>query len=90
MKVLKERFPYRWCESDDSDAGWIDKFNMMTKRYQRIYDCDSPLQLVTSMEDFDYTLWLDDQPCYRGRRGNSIRNPYQWMKIGSIQKIEWH
>ena len=75
MKVLLERFPYRWCESDNQDSGWIDKFNMNTKRYIRMYDCDSPLQLTTAMEDFQYTLWLDPDgvPCYRSSRGNIVR-----------------
>ena len=75
MKVLKEQYPYRWCESDDADAGWIDKFNMTTRRYFRMYDCDSPLQLVTAMDDFQYTLWLDPQgvPCYRSSRGDVVK-----------------
>ena len=75
MKVLQERFPYRYCESDQEDSGWIDKFNMNTKRYVRMYDCDSPLQLTTAIEDFQYTLWLDSDnvPCYRSSRGNIVR-----------------
>jgi len=75
MKVLQERFPYRWCESDQQDSGWIDKFNMATKRYVRMYDCDSPLQLMTTMEDYQYTLWLDPEgvPCYRSKRGNVVK-----------------
>ncbi len=76
MKILKERFPYRFCESNDLDRGWIEKFNMITKRYAKFYECDSPLQLVTAMDDFDYVLWLDDQPCYRGRRGNVVKSHY--------------
>ena len=79
MKVLKEQFPYRWCESDDQTAGWIDKFNMNTRRYCRMYDCDSPLQLITAIDDYQYTLWLDPEgvPCYRRNRGDTIVSPYK-------------
>ena len=73
MKVLHEQYPYRYCESDKGDDGWIDKYDRQTKRYHRIYDCDSPLQLMTAIDDFDYTLWLDNQPCYRQNRGDVVR-----------------
>jgi hypothetical protein len=79
MKVLKQAYPYRYCESDQEDSGWIDKFNMTTRKYQRMYDCDSPLQLMTAMEDYNYTLWLDpeDIPCYRENRGDVVVSPYK-------------
>ena len=65
MRVLLEKWPYRFCES--TDAGWIEKFNMSTKRYNRMYECDSQLQLLTAMEDTEYCKWLDPEgiPCYR-------------------------
>ena len=73
MRVLLETYPYRYCESDN--AGWIEKYNWVTKRYSKMYECDSQMQLLTAMEDFQYTLWLDPEgvPCYRGSRGNSVR-----------------
>lgn len=77
MKILKEQFPYRFCESDNKDSGWIEKFNEVTRRYYKFYECDSPLQLMTAMDDHDYVLWLDGQPCYRGKRGNVIRSHYR-------------
>ena len=73
MKILNEQYPYRYCESDNNDKGWIEKYDWQTKRYKKIYECDSSLQLMTAIEDFDYTLWLDNQPCYRGRRGDSVK-----------------
>lgn len=78
MKVLKENFPYRWCESDNHDSGWIDKFNTYTKRYIKMYTCDSPLQLVTAMDDIDYTRWLDPEgvACYQDRQNDVIKSPY--------------
>ena len=82
MKVLKQSYPYRYCESDEGDKGWIDKFNPSTKKYQRMYDCDSPLQLLTTMEDLEYTKWLDSDsvPCYRENRGDVVVSPYnQWQ-----------
>ena len=79
MNILREQFPYRFCESDEQDKGWIDKFNSMTGRYMRMYDCDSPLQLLTAMEDIEYCKWLDpdDVPCYRQNRGDIVTSPYQ-------------
>ena len=74
MNVLAENYPYRFCESDDKDSGWIEKYNWVTKRYSRMYDCDCPLQLVTAIEDIEYTKWLDPDgvPCYRSNRGDSV------------------
>jgi len=79
MKVLMERFPYRWCESDDGDRGWIEKYSRTTLRWSNMYECDSPLQLMTAMEDYQYTLWLDPDrvPCYRKERGDVIRPPHK-------------
>ena len=64
MKVLLERYPYRYVEGDD--RGYIEKFDDMTKRWTHMYECDSELQLCTAMEDFEYTKWLDPAgvPCY--------------------------
>ena len=74
MKVLLERFPYRFCE--ETDRGYIQKYNLTTKRYTMMYECDSQLQLVTAMEDLDYCKWLDPEgiPCYNNR--SRISNPY--------------
>ena len=79
MKILKEQFPYRWCETEDHNRGWIEKFNYMTRRYINMYECDSPLQLMTAMEDVEYTKWLDPEgvPCYRDTRGDVVRG-HQW------------
>ena len=76
MKILNEQYPYRYCESDNKDKGWIEKYDWQTKRYKKIYDCDSSLQLLTAIEDLNYTKWLDPAgvPCYRENRGDSVRN----------------
>ena len=59
-----ERYPYRYLE--DGDRGWIEKFNEDVRRWLEMYECDSPLQLTTAMEDENYTKWLDPAgvPCY--------------------------
>ena len=74
MNVIAENYPYRFCESDSKDEGWIEKYNWVTKRYSKMYDCDSPLQLVTAIEDPEYCKWLDPEgvPCYRKNRGDSV------------------
>jgi len=78
MKVLKETFPYRFVESDTQDSGWIEKFNDITRRYCKMYECESPLQLLTAMDDINYVRWLDPSgvPCYRDARGDSVKSPY--------------
>ena len=79
MKIIQERYPYRFVESDSRDSGWIEKYNYYTKRYAKMYECDSPLQLLTLMEDIEYTKWLDpdDVPCYRKNRGDVVVSPYK-------------
>lgn len=65
MKTLVlERFPYRFHETED--RGWIDVYNETTRRWQFMYECDSKLQLLTCIEDEQYTRWLDPSgvPCY--------------------------
>ena len=76
MKILKESFPYRYCESDSADAGWIEKFNDHTRRWIKMYECDSSLQLLTAIDDVNYTRWLDPQgvPCYRETRGDVVKS----------------
>ena len=71
MNVLLERFPYRYVECGTLENGFpdyrIQKADSWTKRYKDMYLLDNQMQLLTAMEDFDYTLWLDPErvPCYR-------------------------
>jgi hypothetical protein len=70
MKILLERFPYRYVECGTLDNGFpdfrIQKADSWTKRYRDMYLLDNQMQLLTAMEDYDYTLWLDPAgvPCY--------------------------
>jgi len=70
MKILLERFPYRYVECGTLDNGFpdyrIQKADSWTKRYRDMYLLDNQMQLLTAMEDLDYTLWLDPAgvPCY--------------------------
>ena len=70
MKVLLERFPYRYVECGTLENGFpdyrIQKANSWTKRYSDMYLLDNQMQLLTAIDDFDYTLWLDPErvPCY--------------------------
>jgi hypothetical protein len=70
MNVLLERFPYRYVESGVLENGnpdyRIQKANEYTNRYSDMYLLDNQMQLLTAMEDLDYTLWLDPAgvPCY--------------------------
>ena len=70
VKVLLERFPYRYVSVGMLDNGHpdyrIQKANEYTKRYSDMYLLDNQMQLLTAMEDFEYTKWLDPDrvPCY--------------------------
>ena len=69
--VLLERFPYRYVQVGTLEINGlpdcrIQKVDSYTGRYKDIYLCDNETQLMTAMEDYDYTLWLDPDrvPCY--------------------------
>mgnify|MGYP001260252652 CR=1 FL=1 len=68
--VLLEKFPYRYIQSGTLDNGKPDcqlqKMCSSTRRYKTIYSFDNELQMMTAMEDYDYTIWLDPDggPCY--------------------------
>jgi hypothetical protein len=63
MKILLERFPYRYVEMGILDNGFpdyrIQKADSYTKRYRDMYLLDNQMQLLTCMEDYEYTRWLD-------------------------------
>ena len=56
MKVLLERFPYRYVESGVLENGHpdyrIQKAHHYTKRYSDMYLLDNQMQLLTAMDDF--------------------------------------
>ena len=71
MKVLIEKFPYRYIETETLLENGkpdcrMEKFMMDTKRYREIYKFDNQMQMMTAIEDFEYTKWLDPDgvPCY--------------------------
>ena len=70
MKVLNERFPYRYVEYGILENGFpdfrIQKADSYTKRYRDMYLCDNGMQITLAMEDLNYTKWLDPEgvPCY--------------------------
>ena len=62
--VLLERFPYRYIQVGTLEINGlpdcrIQKVDSYTGRYKDIYLCDNEMQLMTAMEDHDYTVWLD-------------------------------
>ena len=68
--VLLERFPYRYVtvgtiELNGKPDCRIQVYNTQTKRFKDMYLCDNEMQLMTAMEDKDYTLWLAGENCYR-------------------------
>lgn len=70
MTVILDRFPYRYVESGVLENGKpdfrIQKVDSYTGRYKDMYLCDNEMQLMTAIEDFEYTKWLDPDnvPCY--------------------------
>ena len=79
MNILLERFPYRYVETED--RGYIEKFYEETRRWKLMYECDSRLQLLTAMEDIDYTKWLDPAgvPCYIK---DNVYSPSYYYAVG--------
>ena len=63
MKVIFERYPYRYVSSGVLENGRpdyrIQKFNEVTERYRDMYLLDNSVQSDTAIEDFEYTKWLD-------------------------------
>ena len=62
MKILLERFPYRYVECGTLEINGMPDFRIQkadhyTKRYSDMYLLDNQMQLLTSMEDFEYTKW---------------------------------
>lgn len=62
--VLLERFPYRYVQVGTLEINGkpdyrIQKADSYTGRYRDMYLLDNEMQLMTAMEDFSYTLWLD-------------------------------
>ncbi len=70
-----ERYPYRYVECGTLENGCpdyrIQKVDEWTKRYKDMYLCDNGIQLTNTIEDFEYTKWLDPAgvPCYVGDKG---------------------
>jgi len=70
VKVLLERFPYRYVECGTLENGFpdyrIQKANSWSKRYSDMYLLDNQMQLLTAIDDPEYTKWLDPErvPCY--------------------------
>jgi hypothetical protein len=62
--VLLEHFPYRYVqvgilEINGKPDYRIQKVDSYTGRYRDMYLLDNEMQLVTAMEDHQYTCWLD-------------------------------
>jgi len=66
MKVILERYPYRYVERGILENGFpdyrIQKFNEDTQKYSDMYLLDNGTQLDYAMEDENYTKWLDPDP----------------------------
>jgi hypothetical protein len=76
-----ERFPYRYIQCGILEINGkpdcrIQKVDSYTGRYRDMYLCDNEMQLMTAMEDHDYTCWLDPDgvPAYRK---DDVESPYQ-------------
>lgn len=69
--------PYRYIDCGYCENGCPDfrlqKKDEYTKKYSDIYLFDNQEQMLLAIEDFQYTLWLDHQPCYIK---DTVRSPY--------------
>ena len=70
LKVLLQRFPYRYVDcgmlENDCPDYRIQKYNEYKKKYEDMYLLDNGHQLTLAIEDENYTKWLDPVgvPCY--------------------------
>ena len=73
--ILLERFPYKFCETEE--RGWVEKYNLYTKRYTHMYEVCDERQMAVLLEDGEYVKWLDPDgvPCYNNSRGVYV-HPY--------------
>ena len=58
MKILLERFPYRYVECGTLENGFPDyRIQKQTSILSDTltYFCDNQMQILTAMEDFEYT-----------------------------------
>ena len=98
--VLLERFPYRYIQVGKLETNGmpdcrIQKVDSYTGRYRDMYLCDNEMQLMTAMEDFEYTKWLDPDnvPCYvkdsvsSKNQPWSVKVPLQSRSHGETLKI---
>jgi hypothetical protein len=66
-KVILEKEEYRFVEKGIIELNGkpdyrIQKADSWTKRYKDMYLLDNEMQLVTALDDFEYTKWLDPDP----------------------------
>lgn len=88
-EVLLERFPYRYVQCGTLEINGmpdyrIQKVDSWSGNYRDMYLCDNEMQLMTAMEDHDYTCWLDpaNVPAYRK---DSVTSYERTIKKVSIQ-----
>ena len=65
--VVMERYPYRYVTCGNLEINGkpdcrIQKWHDWTKRYRDMYLCDNETQMLTAIEDVEYTKWLDPDP----------------------------
>jgi hypothetical protein len=70
-KVIHEHYPYRYVQRGYIQLNGkpdlrLQKVNEYSKKYSDIYLFDNADQCLLSIEDFEYTKWLDPHgvPCY--------------------------
>ena len=67
MKIIHERFPYRFTENGLLETNGqpdyrIQKWNEITDRYRDMFYLDSAIQLDMALEDREYVKWLAPDP----------------------------
>ena len=69
--------PYRYVDCGYCEIGAPDfrlqEKDFYTKKYSDIYLFDNQMQMLTAIEDQDYTLWLAGKPSYVK---DTIKNHY--------------
>ena len=77
--IVLERCPYRYITWGTLENGSFDcriqKYHEDKHRYYDMYLCDNTEQMMTAIQDAEYTKWLDpsNPPCYVK---DCVKSPY--------------
>ena len=70
MEVIFTQGNYRYVQKGELEINGRPDYRMQeqcwyTKKWSDIYLFDNQMQMITAIDDYQYTLWLAGKPAYR-------------------------